>query len=96
MRAIHSLVWAGLLAGQALAATIDQTCATCGRRALDSANMIIDPVRVNQVGYRNDDPHKRAYVGSPKSTTFSVTITYTNFLWANDASATYPTELLNT
>jgi hypothetical protein len=48
MRAIHSLVWAGLLAGQALAATIDQTCATCGRRALDSANMIIDPVRVNQ------------------------------------------------
>ena len=72
MRAIHSLVWAGLLAGQALAATIDQTCATCGRRALDSANMIIDPVRVNQVGYRNDDPHKRAYVGSPKSTTFSV------------------------
>jgi hypothetical protein len=72
LRAIQSLVWAGLLAGQALAATIDQTCATCGRRVLDSANLTIDPVRVNQVGYRNDDPHKRAYVGSPKATTFSV------------------------
>jgi len=31
-----------------------------------------------------------------KSTAFSVTITYTNFLWPNDASATYPAEFADT
>jgi hypothetical protein len=72
MRTIHALVWAGLLASQALAAGIDQTCATCGRRALDSANTIIGSIRVNQVGYRTDDPHKRAVVGDPKAATFRV------------------------
>lgn len=63
----------GLLAGTAQAqATIDNTCATCSRRALDSANLVVNPIRVNQVGYRTDDPSKKAYVGDAKSTTFQV------------------------
>ncbi len=53
-------------------AAIDLTCATCDRRVLDSQNVHIGSVRINQVGYRTDDPHKRAVVGDPKSTTFSV------------------------
>src|ERR1035437_9217819 len=72
MRTIQALLWAGLFASQSLAAGIDQTCATCGRRALDSANILIGSVRVNQVGYRTDDPHKRAIVGDPKAATFRV------------------------
>ncbi|QQS05771.1 MAG: glycoside hydrolase family 9 protein [Fibrobacterota bacterium] len=52
--------------------TIDKNCMTCDRRSLDSLNTIIGPVRVNQVGYRTDDPHKRALVGSPSAATFQV------------------------
>lgn len=51
---------------------IDNNCATCTRESLDSANLIINPVRVNQVGYRTDDKHKRAYVADPLVNTFSL------------------------
>jgi len=68
-----ALTFLGLLAGTAHAqTTIDNTCATCGRRALDSLNMIVNPVRVNQVGYRTGDPMKLAMVGGAKATTFQV------------------------
>lgn len=53
--------------GTVQAAGIDNTCATCGRRALDSLNTIIGSIRVNQVGYRTDDPHKEAFVGGGTS-----------------------------
>jgi hypothetical protein len=67
-----AVLWVAATLGIAQADPIDQTCATCGRRSLDSANLNIHPVRVNQVGYRTDDPHKRALVGDPKATTFRV------------------------
>lgn len=69
---------ATLLAGQAEAQTsIDNTCASCGRRQLDSLNFYdVNPIRVNQVGYRPQDIHKVAFVGSatatPPGTTYSV------------------------
>jgi len=68
-RILLSIAFAASFAG---AEVIDNTCATCGRRSLDSLNMIVGSVRVNQVGYRTDDPHKRALVGSPKASTFRV------------------------
>ena len=58
----------GMVLGLAMASSaafaggIDNTCATCGRRTLDSLNTIVSPIRVNQVGYRTDDPHKEAFV----------------------------------
>ncbi|HQF53735.1 MAG TPA: glycoside hydrolase family 9 protein [Fibrobacteria bacterium] len=54
------------------AADIDNTCATCGRTSLDSANLHVGAVRVNQVGYRTGDVQKNAFVGSPSATTFQV------------------------
>ncbi|MCB9497308.1 MAG: glycoside hydrolase family 9 protein [Fibrobacteria bacterium] len=51
---------------------IDNTCATCGRRALDSANLTMHAVRVNQVGYITADPAKRALVANPRSSTFQI------------------------
>ncbi|MFW6244855.1 MAG: glycoside hydrolase family 9 protein, partial [Fibrobacterota bacterium] len=54
------------------AQNIDRTCATCSRIALDSANLHINPVRVNQVGYRSVDPHKCAYVANPSTDQFSI------------------------
>jgi len=54
------------------AQSIDNTCATCGRRKLDSLNIQVGPVRVNQVGYRTGDVQKNALVGSPRSSTFQV------------------------
>ena len=63
----------GLLAGAAQAQTsIDNTCATCSRRALDSLNLKVATVRVNQVGYRTGDVQKSAIVGAPRATTFQV------------------------
>ena len=61
-----------LVTGFTEAQTIDRTCATCSRMALDSANLIINPVRVNQVGYRTVDAHKGAYVADPQSMTFTI------------------------
>jgi hypothetical protein len=55
-----------------LFAQINRTCTTCSRQTLDSANLSINPVRVNQVGYRADDPHKQAYCANPASMTFSI------------------------
>jgi hypothetical protein len=72
VRTLSALVL-GLLAGAPQAqTTIDNTCATCGRRALDSANLVVNPIRVNQVGYRTDDPAKRALVADPRATSFQV------------------------
>lgn len=68
MNILKSLIVAmAVLSGNVLAAGIDNTCATCGRRALDSLNTIVTPIRVNQVGYRTDDPHKEAFVGGASS-----------------------------
>lgn len=60
------------VATAAQAQSIDKNCMTCDRRTQDSLNTLIGPVRVNQVGYRTDDPHKRALVGDPAQTTFQV------------------------
>lgn len=60
-----------VLGGAPVAAqtAIDNTCATCSRRALDSLNVNdVHSIRVNQVGYRNQDIHKVAFVGSATAT----------------------------
>jgi len=56
---------------------IDNTCASCDRRLLDSLNYHdIKSIRVNQVGYRTQDVQKVAFVGSatatPPGTTYKV------------------------
>jgi|GEM_PF-1180883 len=66
-------------------AAIDNTCQTCNRKSLDSANLQIGRVRVNQVGYRTDDPAKRALVADPKAQSFQIirengTVAYTGAL----------------
>jgi hypothetical protein len=66
-----------LTAASASADAIDNTCASCGRRLLDSLNFYnVHPIRVNQVGYKPDDTHKTAFYASTKSspatTSFSV------------------------
>jgi hypothetical protein len=63
--------------GSAQAADIDNTCASCSRRLLDSLNYhAIHPIRVNQVGYRTVDSKKTAFVAAtvatPKSDAFQV------------------------
>ncbi|MBK8801902.1 MAG: hypothetical protein IPN71_07575 [Fibrobacteres bacterium] len=70
--ALKWLAMALFVAAAAQAQSIDKNCMTCDRRSLDSLNTIIGPVRVNQVGYRTDDPHKRAMVGAPGAATFQV------------------------
>jgi len=51
---------------------VDKTCATCGRRQLDSLNLSPRNIRVNQVGYLPQDQRKRAFVANAKTTTFQV------------------------
>ena len=51
---------------------VDKTCATCGRQNLDSLNLKVRNIRVNQVGYLPDDGRKRAFVANAKTTDFKV------------------------
>lgn len=51
---------------------VDKTCATCDRQHLDSLNLKVRNIRVNQVGYLPQDPRKRAFVANAKTTTFQV------------------------
>jgi hypothetical protein len=44
---------------------IDYQCEFCTTAHLDSLNIKISPVRVNQVGYKANDYHKRAFVADP-------------------------------
>lgn len=71
----HVLFATMLLLGlDAIAAdfNIDNTCTTCPRRQLDSLNVNDRrPIRVNQVGFRPQDP-KKAFVANPVGTTFKV------------------------
>lgn len=75
---IASLVLAGLASAPSFAQTaIDNTCASCERRQLDSLNYhAINPIRVNQVGYRTQEIHKVAFVAStsatPPASTYSI------------------------
>lgn len=73
----------GMILGLAMASSsvyadaIDNTCASCGRRLLDSLNFYnVHPIRVNQVGYKPADSHKTAFYASttanPATTSFSV------------------------
>ena len=69
-------ITAGILlvaAGAALAQPdIDQTCATCSRRANDSLNLQVRNIRLNQAGYLPQDQNKSAMVANPGSETFSI------------------------
>ena len=71
-RICHLVVFLCLLGTFSSAQTIDRTCATCSRQVLDSANMHINPVRVNQVGYRTGEKYKKAYIADPQSMNFSI------------------------
>lgn len=52
--------------------SIDNTCQNCTRRQLDSINAYDRrPIRVNQVGFRPQDP-KHAFVANPSALTFKV------------------------
>jgi len=51
---------------------VDKTCASCGRRQLDSLNLHPRSIRVNQVGYLPGDDHKRAFVANAAATEFQV------------------------
>lgn len=51
---------------------VDKTCATCGRRQLDSLNLHPRNIRVNQVGYLPQDDHKRAFVANAAGTEFQI------------------------
>ncbi|HLP40219.1 MAG TPA: glycoside hydrolase family 9 protein, partial [Fibrobacteria bacterium] len=51
---------------------VDRTCATCSRKKNDSLNLQIRKIRLNQVGYRPQDPHKAAFVADPSTTTFAI------------------------
>lgn len=52
--------------------SIDNTCTSCSRRELDSLNVYDRrPIRLNQVGFRPQDP-KKAFVANPAGTTFRV------------------------
>lgn len=70
MKLLNALILASAAFwGTAQAAGIDNTCATCGRRALDSLNYnAIHPIRVNQVGYRTVESQKIGFVAGNSST----------------------------
>jgi len=70
MKLLNALILAAATFwGTAQAAGIDNTCASCGRRALDSLNYnAIHSIRVNQVGYRTQDGHKTAFLGGMTAT----------------------------
>jgi hypothetical protein len=51
---------------------IDQTCASCSRRANDSLNLKVRNIRVNQAGYLPQDPDKAAFVANPAGTAFTL------------------------
>ena len=87
MKAWMKWAWLALaLCATPFAAPIDRTvdpawndtCATCGRYALDSINFnYVNPIRVNQVGYRTQDSRKMAFFGldvgkSPAESKFHV------------------------